>query len=167
MENRNFVVTTINKDVEPFYFDNWDELSGWLEENGLEQNEVKIEVVKFSDGDLFVEFYDSEDGNFEEVYEFLTNLCPDEDSDERIGVRYLLENNGCDFDYIRDHYDEVRVWYGDAEDYAEEMIDDGVLGDIPDAIRPYIDYEAFARDLLSGGDIVEFDCFIITNPMDF
>lgn len=166
MEN-DFVVTAINKDVEPFYFDNWDELSEWLEENELEQNEVKIEVVNFGDDDLFVEFYDPEVGNFEEVYDFLDNLDPDEDSEERIGVRYLLENNGCGFDYIRDHYDEVRVHYGDAESYAEEMIDDGVMGDIPDNIRPYIDCEAFARDLLYGGDIVEFEYYIITNPLDF
>lgn len=30
---------------------------------------------------------------------------------------------------------------------AEQFIDDGLLGDIPEALRGYIDYDAFARNL--------------------
>ena len=167
MKDTNFVVTATNKDIAPFYFDNWDELSEWLEENELEQNEVKIEVVNFCDDDLFVEFYDPEVGNFEEVYDFLDNLDPDEYSEERIAVRYLLENNGCGFDYIRDHYDEVRVYCGDAESYAEEMVDEGLFGKVSDTLRYHIDFDSLARDLLCSGDIVEFEDCVITNPLDF
>lgn len=37
------------------------------------------------------------------------------------------------------------------EDVAEELVDDGCFGDIPDSIRYYIDYSAIARDLSFDG----------------
>lgn len=46
----------------------------------------------------------------------------------------------------RGHYDTV-------EHYADELVDEGLFGPIPDAIASYIDTEAIARDLELGGDI--------------
>lgn len=43
--------------------------------------------------------------------------------------------------------------WSSVEDYASELIDEGVLGEIPDALAPYIDLRGFARDLVLGGDI--------------
>lgn len=40
-----------------------------------------------------------------------------------------------------------------AADYAEELLEDGAFGDIPEAVRYYIDTDAIARDLEMGGDI--------------
>ena len=39
----------------------------------------------------------------------------------------------------------------DLEDVAKEMVDDGCFGEIPDAIKFYIDYDAIGRDLSIDG----------------
>jgi antirestriction protein len=42
-------------------------------------------------------------------------------------------------------------------DAATDYFDDCFINDIPEAVRGYIDYEAFARDIQLGGDMTEFD----------
>lgn len=40
---------------------------------------------------------------------------------------------------------------------ATDLFDDCYAQQIPEGLRMYVDYEAFARDLSFGGDFVEFD----------
>lgn len=48
------------------------------------------------------------------------------------------------------------AWIGNmsAEEYAEDILNE--CYDIPESIRPYVDAEKFARDMVIGGDIAEF-----------
>ena len=44
--------------------------------------------------------------------------------------------------------DEIEFWKDmTLEDVAEELVDEGCFGTIPDSIRDYVDYKAIARDL--------------------
>lgn len=44
-------------------------------------------------------------------------------------------------------YDPVRM-----HEYAQEMVDDnGLLNEVPEPLRSYFDFEAYARDLFSSG----------------
>lgn len=49
------------------------------------------------------------------------------------------------------------------EDYADQLIEEGVLGEIPKALAPYIDVEKFARDLELGGDYWSNDGHVFRN----
>jgi hypothetical protein len=41
-------------------------------------------------------------------------------------------------------------------DAASELFDECYLPEVPEAVRPYIDYDAFANDCRLGGDMCEF-----------
>jgi antirestriction protein len=57
--------------------------------------------------------------------------------------------------YHEEHY--AGTWRT-LEDWAEEFLDDtGALKDCPDSLRPYIDFEKWARDAELGGDIFTFE----------
>ncbi|WP_299500439.1 antirestriction protein ArdA [uncultured Roseobacter sp.] len=52
-----------------------------------------------------------------------------------------------DADTTPDQYD-IDIYHVDSlRAFAEQLVDDGILGDVPENIRPYFDYDAFARDL--------------------
>lgn len=70
----------------------------------------------------------------------------------------ILEEHGEEFiayaGHVGEHYateegfeEAYRGTWDSEEAYAESLIDDGVLGDIPDALVNYVDTGKFARDL--------------------
>lgn len=49
------------------------------------------------------------------------------------------------------------------EDYAQEMLDDnGLLNEVPEPLRSYFDFEAYARDLFSSGYVFH-DGYVFSN----
>jgi hypothetical protein len=52
--------------------------------------------------------------------------------------------------------DDVSISKGETNDVARELFDDLYGHEIPDHLRHYIDYDAFARDLRCGGEVYEF-----------
>jgi len=69
------------------------------------------------------------------------------DDDEKIAVEAAMDA-GYSFDEAIEKADEVTIYYaGGYEDLAEQFVDDGLFGDIPDSIINYIDYEKIGRDL--------------------
>ncbi|WP_375228595.1 antirestriction protein ArdA [Roseobacter sp. S98] len=56
------------------------------------------------------------------------------------GYAFEPDKDPTDYDIDFYHADSLR-------DFAEQMVEDGLLGDVPENIRPYFDYDAFARDL--------------------
>ena len=54
------------------------------------------------------------------------------------------------FDVDLYHVDSLR-------DLAEQFVDEGLYGDIPDHLAHYIDYEAIARDLAVDFSMIEID----------
>lgn len=81
------------------------------------------------------------------------------DLDERdmAAVFFLVTNNGYDLDPAMDKKDDMSLFEGNLLDAATELFDECYASDIPDNLKSYIDYEAFANDCRCGGDMVEFD----------
>ena len=63
-----------------------------------------------------------------------------------------VTNEGADYATAEGFEDAYVGEWDDVDDYASELIDEGVLGEIPESLAPYIDVERFARDLVLGGD---------------
>lgn len=72
--------------------------------------------------------------------------------------RYIIAVGECGYahDQVADdpEPDMVDIYHMDSlRDLAEAFVDEGLYGDIPDTIAPYLDYDAIARDL--GVDFTE------------
>lgn len=67
------------------------------------------------------------------------------------GEPWALYAVHTDTDYAFEHFEEAYVGaYKDELDFATELFDDLYLSDIPENIRFYVDYDAFARDIFIG-----------------
>ncbi|MBT3045013.1 MAG: antirestriction protein ArdA [Candidatus Thiodiazotropha sp. (ex Codakia orbicularis)] len=94
---------------------------------------------------------------FEELEDF--------DSMETDQLCFLLDR-GFTLDEALTRYRYVAIFYGAAEDYTRELIEDTT--DIPENLRYYIDYEAIARDMGYNGEIEEIEReVIVTNAYEF
>lgn len=64
----------------------------------------------------------------------------------------FLVSEGYDFDFAFQNYEDVTCYRNmKLEEVAEEMVEEGLFGDIADNIKCYIDYERIARDLSFDG----------------
>ena len=90
-------------------------------------------------------------------------LSESEDISTVAELAELLEEHGEAYaayvDTVGEHYatpedfqERYRGEWESAEAFADQLIDDGILGEVSDAVRPYIDVEKFAHDLDIGGD---------------
>lgn len=78
------------------------------------------------------------------------------DDDDLLKVRYLVDYHGYNtFDAIEKIEDVEMYENTTMEQLAEQFIDDGLYGSIPETISYYIDYEAIARDLAYDYDTYE------------
>jgi antirestriction protein len=59
----------------------------------------------------------------------------------------FAEAEGADYATADAFQDRYCGEYGSEEEYAEQCIDDGLFGEIPEPIAPYLDVEKIARDL--------------------
>ena len=67
---------------------------------------------------------------------------------------YLIDHLGYTPAEALDRLDDVQLFEGTAQEYAEQLLEDtGLLDALAEHLRRYFDTEAFARDLLLGGDI--------------
>jgi antirestriction protein len=62
----------------------------------------------------------------------------------------FVDMEGMKYATAEDFRDRYQGEWGSETAYAEHLIDEGAMGEIPDAIAPYIDAEKFARDLFIG-----------------
>lgn len=96
---------------------------------------------------------------FEEIsmevgeYESIDHLCKlaerlDDLKDEAEKIIAVIEATNYDLAYVLDHIDDYVFYQGQTlEDVARELVEDGAYGDIPEAIKTFIDFKAIARDL--------------------
>lgn len=79
---------------------------------------------------------------------------------EEHGESYRLyaENEGVEYATEEQFQDRYRGCYKSVEDYANQYLyDTGAFEGIPGWIEPYFDVDAFARDMVLGGDIYTMD----------
>lgn len=70
-----------------------------------------------------------------------------------LGTTYA--SNYTDADALLDSFNEAYQGQHDSlADYAEQLLaDSGILRDVPDTLRAYIDYEAYGKDMELSGDV--------------
>ena len=125
-------------------YDNWDELL--QDQPGYTESWDDLEwIASDSEGlaDHFVGTCDSFDWDeYTDCRDFETHS---DEAEEAKGV-YIDWMGSWD----RDHFEESYAGsgYESEQDYAEQFIDEvGYLDEMPEHLRAYFDYEAFARDL--------------------
>jgi hypothetical protein len=78
------------------------------------------------------------------------------DEHQKAALFYLCDCIGYRLSEALDKLDDVSMYEGDLIDAATELFDDVYLSEVPEAVRNYIDYNAFARDCQLSGDMHEF-----------
>ncbi len=76
--------------------------------------------------------------------------CDDWDEDDKIKIIIAVGEAGYRFDLGRDSPGKFDVDLYECDslrDLAIQFVDEGLFGDIPEAIQNYLDYEAIAHDL--------------------
>lgn len=140
-----------------FYFSTYEEYceKAKTHKNAYGQPVEEYEI-QFIDGDnsqLF-EALSVNQANLATWFEKFEDL----DDEDAVKAIYLADNLGLGMDEIHDQLDDVCLFQGTALEYAEEFIEDtGMLNAMPENLRYYFDTEAFARDLVLGGDITTFE----------
>jgi len=73
---------------------------------------------------------------------------------------FLTEYQGYSFDDALEKYEDVE-FYPDMtlKGLAEQFVDEGIFGDIPETIQSYIDYDAVVRDLEHDYAQTDAGCF--------
>ncbi|MEZ5836098.1 MAG: antirestriction protein ArdA [Geminicoccaceae bacterium] len=134
-----------------FYFKTYEEyeekVAALKNEAGLPVEEFEIQFV---DGDnVEARFAKAVGLNQVNVEKFL-ECVEDWGGDEMIRAILMLEDGFVGFDENSEpsDFEDIDV-YEDMtmEDLAEHFVDEGLFGDIPEAIAGYLDYEKIARDL--------------------
>lgn len=132
-------------------------VDAWKQENGVEE----IAVHDYDDCPAHDEF--GEHPDFEELFTYHTLY-------EKYGDSFatwfdLRYSGGSDCYEWEDKYNDENMGEWESwEDLAQYLIDEcGVLGDLPEQVKPYIDYSAFARDLRCNGEYIEQNGYFFRN----
>ncbi len=135
------------------------ELRGeWLE-LPMDEEELRAKYNKYTDNgtqDHYIADWEVPDGvphsavgEYEDVFKLndLAELLEGRSDREMKCIGYLVDDGETLSDAI-DKYKEVDFYEGmTLKKVAEQLVDDGHFGEIPDSISSYIDCEAIGRDL--------------------
>lgn len=78
------------------------------------------------------------------------------DDETAVKAIYLANDEGIAAENIEDELDNYCFFEGTAKDYAEDYLDQsGILDEVPESLRYYIDSDALARDMQLNGDVNE------------
>lgn len=145
-----------NRDAQGFYFHDAEEFESKSENLrdrfGCPVEEFEIQFIDGDDAVLF-EVCSIDQSNLSTWFDDIEIL----DEHEKIALYFLTGQLGYFLDDAINKIDEVVIFYGDAQEAAEELFDDCYAHTIPGNLRFYFDMEKFARDLEMGGDFNEFE----------
>ena len=106
--------------------------------------------IQFIEGDNFdCELFKALSIQQKSIGDYLS-ACEYFSDDQKIRVILATGECGYSFDYQSDDPDgyDIEIYELDSlHDLAEQFIEDGLFGDIPENIRYYLDLDAIARDL--------------------
>lgn len=146
-----------------FYFDSMESFEAGMEKLGR-QNCEEVEI-QFIDGDDHLASLAKEAEINQANIGLWFDALEDLDIHEARQLTFLLER-GFNLEDALERYDEVCLFHGSAEDYAQDLIEETT--EIPENLRYYIDYEAIARDMKLNGEIEEIEHdLIVTNGYEF
>jgi hypothetical protein len=144
-----------NIDAQGFYFTSAEEFTNKAEalrdRFGNEVEEFELQYIDGEDGQLF-EACKIYQGDLVTWFDDIESLG----RQEKAQLFYLVDQGGYDLSDALDSVDDVCLSECCLIDAASELFDECYLPEVPEAVRNYIDYEAFARDCCLGGDMCEF-----------
>lgn len=158
MSNR-YHATPYDISATGFFFDTYEEYQTRAAAHRNAYGEpVEEYEVQFIDGDSYrlFEAIGVNQANLKDWFERFEDM----DDDEAVKLIILIEHFGYSVEDAMDRIDDLHLFEGTAIEYAEELIEStGMLDQVPENLRTYFDTEAFARDIVLGGDItpVEID----------
>ena len=146
-----------------FYFDSIEKFEAGME--ALNKRGCEEVEIQFIDGDSYLaelaKSFSIGQGDIQFWYDELEDI----DAHDALRIGFLLDLGYSREDAL-DRYEDVYIYCGTAEDYAQEFIEETT--EIPESLRYYIDYEAIARDMKMNGEIVEIeDDMIVANAHEF
>jgi antirestriction protein len=138
-----------------FYFSTFEEYTEQAAKHCNEYGDpVEEYEIQFIEGDNY-KLFDALGINQANLKRWFDEF-EDMDEDELIKGIYLADDQGCDMDQVLSQLEDVVLFEGSAEEYAENYIEEtGLLDQMPESLRYYFDTKAFARDMLLNGDITE------------
>lgn len=145
-----------NLDASGFYFESVEEFTNKSEAlRDRFGNPVEEFVIIFIEGDdpALFEACRIDQTNLDTWFDTIEDL----QDYEKAALYYLRDCIGYSLSDALDKLDDVSLYEGRLIDAAEELFDECYLQDVPEAVRNYIDYAAFARDCELNGDMYEFD----------
>ncbi len=106
--------------------------------------------IQFIDGDdIDVALFKALSVHQGDISNFL-EACENWDHDDKVKVIIAVGEAGYDFNIEADDPSDFDVDIYEIDnlrDLAEQFVDEGLFGDIPENIQCYLDYDAIARDL--------------------
>lgn len=167
----NLFAQPYNQNAQGFYFNTLEEYESKVEslQDSFGNPVEEFEIIPIShDAAEFAKAEKPSQCNLEQWLEYLEQF-EGMTENERIALIWLADIKQ-DIAEAMDKYQDVIIFDGTAEDYAQELVDD-CYGDVLNKmgnLSCYFDYKALARDLVAGGDIVEINrTTFIGNPNDF
>lgn len=132
-------------------------VDAWKQEHGVEE----YAVHDYNDCPAHDEFGEYPD--WHELYMYHTLY--EKYGDNFVAWFDLRYSGGYDCDEWEDKYNDDNMGEWDSwEDFAQYQIEEcDALGEIPDHLKLYIDYSAFARDLQCNGEYTEQDGYFFRN----
>ena len=108
----------------------------------IHSDEEEPELM-FQDYEGFPKEFYSESAIDKELFEYLAL-----DDKEKEILEAFIDCHGYNYDYsLGVYYDAYIGKYESLEELAEEFIEQGLFGDVPENLYHYLDYEKIARDL--------------------
>lgn len=145
-------------DARGFYFSDYEDYTAKAEAlrdsfgNPVEEFEIQVIDGDAEEIDLF-NACGVNQANLEQFFDEVLTI----DDHQKPAFFYLTNVLNCTVDQALEKIEEPSIYEGELKDAAEELFDECYLSDIPESVRNYIDYAAFARDCELGGDMAEFE----------
>jgi hypothetical protein len=144
-----------NIDAQGFYFTSAEEYTTKQEalrdRFGNPVEEFEIQYIDGDDSQLF-EACKIHQGDLGTWFDDIETL----EDNEKTALFFLMDDLGYNLDSALSSVDDVCLYEGPLLDAATELFDEIYLPEVPEAVRNYIDYAAFAEDCRIGGDMTEF-----------
>ena len=106
--------------------------------------------IQFIDGDDIDVALFKAVGVYQSNFAAFLEACDDLNEDDKLRVIIAAGEAGYSFDFSSDDPSDfdVDIYEVDSlRELAEQFVNDGLFGDIPERIQCYLDYDAIARDL--------------------
>ncbi len=151
-----FFARPYGQNAQGFYFGDAEEFKDRSEAlrdaHGNKVEEFELQYIDGNDGGLF-EACCIGQANLSVWFDTIAYL----EEYEKAALFFVVAEQGYRLADALDKYDDVSLTQCRLTEAAAELFDEIYLPEVPESIRSYIDYAAFANDCQQGGDMSEFE----------